>query len=170
MSGTADVASPKIASREVLVTWRREMAAGGKQVVFTNGCFDLLHRGHVDLLRQARATGDVLVVGMNDDASVRRLKGAGRPLVPQQDRAEVLAALEMVDRVVIFPEDTPGPLIDALVPDVLVKGADWPLAEIVGRETVEKAGGKVVRVELMPGRSTRSLIETVLERYGRENP
>jgi rfaE bifunctional protein nucleotidyltransferase chain/domain len=170
VSGKASVPSPKVASREAVLAWRREMAAGGKKVVFTNGCFDVLHRGHVDLLRQARAAGDVLVVGMNDDASVRRLKGAQRPLVPEKDRAEVLAALEMVDRVVIFPEDTPGPLIDALVPDVLVKGADWPLAEIVGRDTVEKAGGKVVRVELAPGRSTRSLIETVLERYGRANP
>jgi D-beta-D-heptose 7-phosphate kinase/D-beta-D-heptose 1-phosphate adenosyltransferase len=134
--------------------------------VFTNGCFDVLHRGHVDLLRVARASGDALVIGINDDASIRRLKVEGRPLVPAADRAEVLAALEAVDRVVIFPEDTPGALIDALVPDILVKGADYALDEIVGRETVEAAGGRVVRVRLSPGRSTRGLIQTVLERFG----
>ena len=162
--------SPKIATREELVAWRREMATAGRSVVFTNGCFDLLHRGHVEMLRDAREAGEVLVVGVNDDDSVRRLKGEGRPLVSAEDRAEVLAALEMVDRVVIFPEDTPVSLIDALVPDVLVKGADWPLDEIVGRKTVEEAGGKVVRVQLAPGRSTRSLIEIVLERYAKSDP
>jgi D-beta-D-heptose 7-phosphate kinase/D-beta-D-heptose 1-phosphate adenosyltransferase len=159
--------TPRVVGRAEAVAWRERMAEEGKRVVFTNGCFDLLHRGHVDLLRAARAEGDVLLVGINDDDSVRRLKGEGRPLVCAEDRAEVLAALEMVDRVVIFPEDTPGPLIDAIVPDILVKGADYALDEIVGRETVENAGGKVVRVDLTAGRSTRALIRTVLER-GRE--
>jgi D-beta-D-heptose 7-phosphate kinase/D-beta-D-heptose 1-phosphate adenosyltransferase len=143
------------------------MAREKRKVVFTNGCFDVLHRGHVELLRRARSEGDALVVGLNSDASVRRLKGVERPLVPAADRAEILGALEMVDRVVVFTEDTPGRIIDALVPDVLVKGGDWAPGNIVGRETVESAGGRVVRVKLAPGRSTRGIIQTVLERYGR---
>jgi len=154
----------KIATRDEVVAWRRDQAERKREVVFTNGCFDIVHRGHVDLLRAARDHGDALVVGVNDDASVRRLKGEGRPLVPASDRAEVLAAFEMVDRVVVFPEDTPGALIDAVVPDVLVKGSDWGPGEIVGRETVERAGGRVVRVTLTADRSTSGLIRTVLER------
>ena len=134
-------------------------------MVFTNGCFDVLHRGHVELLKRARREGDALVVGINSDQSVRRLKGPGRPLVSEEDRAEILAALEMVDRVVIFREDTPGRIIAALVPDVLVKGGDYAIHEIVGRDAVERAGGKVVRVRLVPGRSTRGIIDTVLERF-----
>ena len=156
--------SPKIATLEAAVAWRRRQAAEGRKVVFTNGCFDLLHRGHVELFRAARAEGDALIVGLNSDESVRRLKGASRPLVPEEDRAEVVAALEMVDRVVLFAEDTPARVIDALVPDVLVKGADWAQDAIVGRETVESAGGRVVRVRLAEGRSTRALIRTIVER------
>ncbi len=167
MTTGATERSPKILGRAEAVAWRREIAGSGQKIVFTNGCFDVLHRGHVDLLRAARAAGDALVVGVNDDESIRRLKGAGRPLVPAEDRAEVLAGLEMVDRVVFFPEDTPGDLIDALVPDILVKGADYALDEIVGRKAVEDAGGRVVRIRLSPGRSTRGLIQTVLERFGR---
>ena len=166
MTGVAS--SDKVGTREAVVAWRREMKDRGRTVVFTNGCFDVLHRGHVDLLREAARHGDALVVGINDDDSIRRLKGAGRPLVEQEDRAEVLAALEMVERVVVFPEDDPGALIDAIQPDVLVKGADYALDEIVGRDTVEKAGGRVVRVELSPGRSTRGLIATVLERFRKD--
>ncbi len=162
--------SSKVVGRAALASWRRRMARAKRKVVFTNGCFDVLHRGHVELLRAARATGDALVVGVNTDASVRRLKGAGRPLVAAKDRAEILAALEMVDRVVLFGEDTPGRLIDALVPDVLVKGGDYALDEIVGRDTVERSGGRVVRVKLTPGRSTRGIIGTVLDRYGRGRP
>jgi rfaE bifunctional protein nucleotidyltransferase chain/domain len=156
--------SSKVVDLAGAVAWRRELAARKRRVVFTNGCFDLVHRGHVDLLRAARAEGDALVVGMNGDASMRRLKGESRPLVPQEDRAEVLAAMEMVDRVVIFDDDTPAGLVDALVPDVLVKGDDWAHDAIVGRETVERAGGRVVRVRLLEGRSTRALIRTVLKR------
>ena len=161
--------SPKVADLEAAVAWRRGLAAAHKKVVFTNGCFDLLHRGHVELLRAARAEGDALVVGMNGDASMRRLKGPARPIVPAADRAEVLAALEMVDQVVIFDEDTPQHLIDALVPDVLVKGADWAKDAIVGRETVEGAGGRVVRVQLAEGHSTRGLVRTILERCAGES-
>ena len=134
--------------------WRRE----GTRVVFTNGCFDLLHPGHLALLEGARAEGDLLVVGLNSDRSVRRIKGEGRPVVPEDERAEVLEALECVDRVVVYDEDTPAEVIGALLPDVLVKGADWALEAIVGREVVEAAGGRVVRVDLVAGRSTSALL------------
>ncbi len=157
----------KFVARPALLAWRKQMKKKKRRVVFTNGCFDVLHRGHVEMLRRARSEGDALVVGLNSDASVRRLKGSGRPLVKAADRAEILGALEMVDRVVVFGEDTPGRLIDALVPDILVKGGDWALGEIVGRDTVERAGGRVVRVRLAPGRSTRGIIQTVLDRYGK---
>jgi D-beta-D-heptose 7-phosphate kinase/D-beta-D-heptose 1-phosphate adenosyltransferase len=135
--------------------WRRE----GRRVAFTNGCFDLLHAGHVRLLEAARAQGDLLVVGLNADASVRRLKGAERPLLPEEERAEALLALEAVDRVVVYPEDTPLETVKALRPDVLVKGADWAEEAIVGKAEVEAAGGRVVRVELLPGRSTTGLLD-----------
>ena len=137
--------------------WRE----AGTRVVFTNGCFDLLHPGHVRLLEAARAEGDRLVVGLNSDASVRRLKGPDRPLLPEGERAETLLALEAVDRVVIYDADSPREVIAALLPDVLVKGADWELADIVGREEVEAAGGRVVRVQLLPGRSTTGLVERI---------
>lgn len=137
--------------------WR----AAGKVVVFTNGCFDLLHPGHVALFEGARAQGDILVVGLNSDRSVRILKGEGRPLVPEAERAETLAALDAVDRVLVYDEDTPLSVIRALRPDVLVKGADWAPDAIVGRREVEEAGGRVVRVELLPGRSTTSVVDRI---------
>ena len=157
-------ASPRLSRATPLVDLRRERARwreDGTRIVFTNGCFDLLHPGHVRLLEEARAQGDRLVVGLNSDASVTRLKGQGRPLVPEAERAETLLALEAVDRVVIYAEDTPRDVILALVPDVLVKGADWELGAIVGRDEVEAAGGRVVRVQLLPGRSTTSLVERI---------
>ena len=144
-----------------LVARRARWRAEGRRVVFTNGCFDLLHPGHVALLEAARAKGDVLVVGINADASVRALKGEGRPLVPAPERAEALEALEAVDAVVVYDEPTPRQVIAALLPDVLVKGADWAEDAIVGREEVEAAGGRVVRVPLVPGRSTTSLVERI---------
>ena len=119
----------------------------GKRVVFTNGCFDLLHPGHVRSLETARSLGDVLIVGINSDNGVRTLKGPGRPVTPEQERAEILASLECVDAVLIFDELTPQKVVAALLPDVLVKGGDWPGNQIVGREEVENAGGKVVLVE-----------------------
>lgn len=137
--------------------WRR----AGLRVVFTNGCFDLLHPGHVALLEAARALGDRLVVGLNSDASVRRLKGAPRPLIPAAERAETLRALEAVDRVVVYGQDTPLQVVRALLPDVLVKGADWGPGEIVGAAEVEAAGGRVVRVELLAGRSTSTILERI---------
>ena len=130
----------------------------GRRVVFTNGCFDLLHAGHVDLLERAAALGDVLVVGVNSDASVRRLKGAGRPIVPLPERLEILAGLRVVDYVVPFRDATPARLIRRLRPDVLVKGGDYRPSQIVGRRTVEAGGGRVVVVPLRRGRSTSALI------------
>lgn len=136
--------------------WRRE----GRRVVFTNGVFDILHPGHVRYLAEARRQGDALIVGVNADASVRRLgKAPDRPINPESERAEVLAALAAVDAVVVFGEDTPLEVITALQPDVLVKGADWALEAIVGREVVERRGGRVVRVPLSEGHSTTAILE-----------
>jgi D-beta-D-heptose 7-phosphate kinase/D-beta-D-heptose 1-phosphate adenosyltransferase len=144
-----------------LLTERRGWRATGRRVVLTNGCFDLLHPGHVALLEAARREGDRLVVALNSDASVRGLKGEGRPVVPEAERAETLLALEAVDRVVLYDEPTPLEVISTLRPDVLVKGADWAADEIVGRAEVEEAGGRVVRVALVPGRSTSALVERI---------
>ncbi len=135
--------------------------AAGQRIVFTNGCFDLLHPGHVRYLEAARALGDLLVVGLNDDASVRQLKGPGRPVLRLPERAEVLAGLEAVDHVVAFAEDTPLRVIELLEPDVLVKGADWAADEIVGRELVLARGGRVERVEVVPGVSTTELLRRI---------
>jgi rfaE bifunctional protein nucleotidyltransferase chain/domain len=130
----------------------------GLKVVFTNGCFDLLHAGHVRYLNEARGLGDVLVVGLNGDDSVRRLKGAGRPIIPAVERAEVLAALAAVSAVVLFDDDTPLTLVEALSPRVLVKGGDWGVEAIVGREHVRAMGGEVLSVPVLPGRSTSALL------------
>ncbi len=150
--------SEKLLSRQAAVAWRR--SAGGT-VVFTNGIFDVLHRGHVALLVAARAEGDRLVVGLNTDASARRLKGPQRPVNRAEDRAFVLGGLACVDAVVLFDEDTPAELIAALQPDVLVKGADYGPGQIVGADVVEGRGGRVVRVPLEPGYSTTGLIAKV---------
>jgi len=133
----------------------------GRRVVFTNGVFDLLHPGHVRYLQDARALGDLLIVGLNADASVRRNKGPGRPINTQHERAEVLAALACVDAVVIFDEDTPAAIIELVQPDVLVKGADWAADAIVGRDTVEARGGRVVRVPVEQGYSTTAIVERI---------
>ena len=138
---------------------RDRLRADHKTIVFTNGVFDLLHPGHVRYLRQARALGDALVVGVNSDRSVRASKGPQRPVIPQDERAEVVAALEAVSAVVIFDEDTPHALITALQPDVLVKGADWGEDAIVGRDIVEARGGRVIRMPIETGYSTTSIIE-----------
>ena len=130
-------------------------------MVFTNGVFDLLHPGHVRYLQQARALGDMLIVGLNSDASVRRNKGPERPINPESERAEVVAALECVDAVVIFDEDTPAEIVRACQPDILVKGADWPADQIVGRDTVEARGGRVVRMPVEAGYSTTALVERI---------
>ncbi len=133
----------------------------GKRVVFTNGCFDLLHPGHVQLLEAARALGDILIVGINSDQSVRALKGSERPVLPEQERAEILANLECVDAVVIFPELTPQKTVAGLLPDVLVKGGDWPGNQIIGREEVEASGGKVVLIDVVEGYSTTEVLKKI---------
>jgi len=150
--------APDVAALEAALAPRR---AAGARVVFTNGCFDLLHPGHVRYLAAARALGDVLVVGLNDDASVRRLKGPGRPILRAEERAEVLAGLAAVDHVILFAEDTPQALVAALGPDVLVKGADWAEAEIAGREETLARGGRVERIALVPGVSTTEIIRRI---------
>ena len=137
------------------------LRAVGKTVVFTNGVFDLLHVGHLRYLQQARALGDALIVGVNSDRSVRANKGAGRPITPEAERAEILSALACVDGVVVFDEDTPHDIITALQPDVLVKGADWAADAIVGRDVVEARGGRVVRVPIEAGHSTSALMEKI---------
>lgn len=152
----------EVLSREALIAVRARLKQTGKKVVFTNGCFDILHRGHVEYLTRAKALGDVLVVGVNKDESVRRLKGPTRPVVDQDDRAAVLAALAAVDYVSLFEEDTPLELIRAVIPDVLVKGADWPKDAIVGSDVVEAAGGTVQTIEFLPNRSTSSIIDRII--------
>ncbi len=153
----------KVVSRSELVSMRVQLRNEGKKVVFTNGCFDILHRGHIDYLTKAKALGDVLIVGVNADDSVRRLKGDARPIVEQEDRAAVLAALAAVDYVCLFEEDTPAELIRAIVPDILVKGGDWGVDQIVGRDVVEEVGGTVRTIEFLPNRSTTKIIEKILK-------
>ena len=150
------MASP-ISSVEAAALAARTRAAGGT-IVFTNGVFDILHPGHIRYLRDARALGSILIVGVNSDRSVRAIKGPDRPVNPEGERAEVLLALASVDAVVIFDEETPHDVITAIQPDVLVKGADWGPGNIVGRDVVEARGGRVVRVELAPGYSSSELI------------
>jgi rfaE bifunctional protein nucleotidyltransferase chain/domain len=150
-----------ILARNELIRIRQQFKKTGKKVVFTNGCFDILHRGHIDYLAKAKSLGDVLIVGLNTDGSVRRLKGPGRPIVDEGDRAAVLAALSAVDYVCLFDEDTPHELIQALVPDILVKGADWSMNDIVGKDVVEAAGGAVRTIEFLPNRSTSKIIEKI---------
>jgi D-beta-D-heptose 7-phosphate kinase/D-beta-D-heptose 1-phosphate adenosyltransferase len=147
---------------EIILRFGREKR-NGKRVVFTNGCFDLLHPGHIESLETARALGDALIVGINSDEGVRKLKGPGRPVFPAEERAEILASLECVDAVLIFEEPTPQRVIAALLPDILVKGEDWPGNQIVGREEVEAAGGKVVRVEVVEGYSTSEILRKIRE-------
>jgi D-glycero-beta-D-manno-heptose 1-phosphate adenylyltransferase len=151
----------KIVTIETLIKEREHHRREGKRLVFTNGCFDLLHPGHVRYLTEARSLGDALVVALNSDRSVRALKGEGRPILNQQERAEVIAALEAVDYVTIFDAETPRELIAAVLPDVLVKGGDWAVSEIVGREEVEGAGGRVLSLPYIEGSSTTDIIERI---------
>ena len=153
--------SDKIKNLDELAPLLKKEKANGRTTVFTNGCFDILHSGHVKLLEQCRQAGDRLVVGLNSDGSVGRLKGPGRPIVPQGQRAQVVAALESVDYVVVFDELDPLALITALVPDVLIKGGDWTPDTIIGRDVVEAAGGRVFAIPLMDGVSTTAISEKI---------
>jgi len=157
----------RLLSREAARDLVSALRARSRTVVFTNGVFDLLHPGHVRYLAVARSLGDALIVGLNGDASVRRNKGLARPITPEGERAELLLALTSVDAVVVFDEDTPASIIEALQPDVLVKGADWAADRIVGRDTVEARNGRVVRVPLEQGYSTSSIVERVRRLSGK---
>ena len=142
---------------ELLLNWKKDK----KKIVFTNGCFDILHRGHVEYLEKAKSYGDFLVVGLNSDESVKRLKGISRPYIAEEDRGYLLAGLKSVDAVVIFDEDTPHSLISNIIPDVLVKGGDYNIKDIVGRDVVESNGGKVITVNFIEGRSSSSIIKKI---------
>ena len=155
----------KIVAREKIPGLVKELQKQNKKVVFTNGCFDILHSGHVVLLEKARSEGDVLVLGINTDDSVRRLKGARRPINDQMERARVLAGLEAVSYVTFFEEDTPAQIIKEILPDVLVKGGDYALDEIVGRKTVQDNGGRVVTIPLVEGRSTSNIIKKIKYKF-----
>ena len=144
-----------------LIKRREELRRQGLTVVFTNGCFDLLHPGHVQYLAEARSLGDILIVALNSDRTVRILKGAGRPILSEGERAQVVSALNAVDYVIVFDQETPRELISRLLPDVLVKGGDWPVDEIVGREEVESAGGRVLSLPYVEGSSTTDIIERI---------
>ena len=157
-----------------ILTWKElkreadRLRGGGKKIAFTNGCFDILHVGHVRYLQEARRTGDILILGLNSDASVRAIKGDRRPLVPQQERAEVVAALATVDYVTVFDETTPLKLIEHLRPDCIVKGGDWQEEEVVGRDAVRSWGGKVVIVPMIEGASTTGILEKIGRIYGKD--
>ena len=162
-AGLAD----KVLSRsELLERYGRPRA---NTLVFTNGCFDLLHVGHIQYLQQAKNLGDLLVIGLNDDASVRKLKGEGRPLIEEKQRAQLMSALECVDFIVFFSEDTPKKLLETLRPDILVKGGDYTPDEVVGRDLVESYGGRLEVLPFVDGVSTTSIVNTIIERYKQDN-
>ena len=156
----------KLRSIPAIAEERERMRREGKLVVFTNGCFDLLHPGHINYLAAARSLGDALIVGINSDRSVREIKGRGRPILDERERAEVLSGLESVDYVTVFDEDNPRELIRLLQPDVLVKGGDWPISEIIGREEVEAAGGRVFSLPYVEGSSTTEIIQRIVSSFG----
>jgi len=157
----------KVLSRAELKREVEHLRAEGKRIAFTNGCFDILHVGHCQYLREARKQGDLLILGLNSDASVRAIKGPKRPLVPQQERAEIVASLEAVDYVTIFDESTPLELIELFRPDVLVKGADWKEEDVVGGDVVRSWGGRVVLIPMTEGASTTNIVERILQVYGK---
>lgn len=154
-------------SLEEIKSIRSTLNTDNKKVVFTNGCFDIIHAGHIDYLNKAKALGDVLIVGLNTDDSVKKIKGDKRPIINQDERAKIISNLKPVDYVVFFDEDTPAKLIDELVPDILIKGADWKMDEIVGGETVLANGGEVKTIEFVNDQSTSKIIELITSRYSK---
>jgi rfaE bifunctional protein nucleotidyltransferase chain/domain len=158
----------KVYTQKALLALRSDWKRQGKTTVFTNGVFDILHRGHVEYLGAAKRMGDILIVGINTDASVQRLKGPLRPIVHEDDRAFIISQLVSVDAVCLFDEETPFKLISALVPEVLVKGADYSIDQIVGRDVVEGAGGSVKTIEFVPERSTTTIVDTIVSRFAKK--
>ncbi|MCI0528394.1 MAG: D-glycero-beta-D-manno-heptose 1-phosphate adenylyltransferase [Nitrospira sp.] len=156
----------KIKTRRELQTLLKKLRIKGKRIVLTNGCFDLLHIGHVRYLEKAKALGNILIVALNSDKSVHLIKGPLRPIIPEKERAEVIAALGCVDYVTLFDEADPGELIVDLRPNVLVKGSDWPKNQIVGKDAVEARGGKVITIPVVPRSSTTKIINSIIKRYG----
>ena len=163
---THSIVSGKLKSLDELAVIAAQARQKGKCVVFTNGCFDILHRGHVHILRQAKAAGDLLIVALNSDRSVKELKGDKRPVLPETDRIELIGAMEMVDYVVVFDEPDPYKLIAAIKPNVLVKGGDWSTEKIVGADLVEQAGGRVAVIPYLTGFSTSEIIERIIKENG----
>jgi len=159
----------KIKERKELLRIIKNLKAKGKRIVFTNGCFDLLHLGHVRYLEEAKALGDILVVGVNSDSSVRKLKGPKRPILPERERTEILSGLGCVDYITIFNEADPLILIDSLKPNLLVKGGDWTREQIVGREVVERSGGELIIIPFVKGASTSNVIDTILKRFQKKS-
>ena len=156
----------KILERKILKEKVEALRKDGKKIAFTNGCFDILHVGHVRYLTEARKTADILILALNSDSSVRAIKGEKRPLVPEEERAEVLAALECIDFITIFQELTPLELINYLKPDILIKGGDWPEDKVVGRDEVKKWGGRVLLIPEIKGKSTTNIVEKIKSVYG----
>jgi len=155
----------KVQTLTNLLKIRARLRRQGKKVVFTNGCFDLIHGGHIELFRKAKSLGDVLIVGLNTDASVRKIKGPSRPVFPLEERFEVLGAIEYIDFLTSFAEETPQKIIAALLPDVLVKGGDWQPGQVVGKKEVEAAGGRVVIIPYLKGHSSSSIIKRILRNF-----
>ena len=158
--------SGKLKNLDELAQLAAQARRNGKSVVFTNGCFDILHRGHVHVLRQAKAAGDLLIVALNSDRSVQEIKGANRPVLPETDRVELIGAMEMVDYVIVFDEPDPYKLIAAIKPDILAKGGDWSAEKIIGADVVEQAGGRVVVIPYLKGFSSSEIIERILNENG----
>jgi rfaE bifunctional protein nucleotidyltransferase chain/domain len=159
--------SSKIIPRPQIAVLMKDLKKKKRKIVFTNGCFDLLHVGHVRYLKEARALGDCLIIGLNSDRSMRQIKDPARPLISEDQRAEVLAAMECVDYVVLFDEADPFKLIEEIRPDILVKGADWTMDKIIGADLVTSYGGKVHRIDLVPSISTSEIINRIISRYGK---
>jgi D-beta-D-heptose 7-phosphate kinase/D-beta-D-heptose 1-phosphate adenosyltransferase len=153
-------------SRKEIVSIRKKLKEKNKKVVFTNGCFDILHAGHVDYLTKSKEMGDVLIVGLNSDVSIKSIKGEKRPIINEHERALIISNLKAVDYVTLFDEDTPFELISALLPDILIKGEDWKIDNIVGKDIVEANGGKVKTIKFVSSQSTSNIIQTILSRYG----
>lgn len=156
----------QVVTVEKLIQLRTQFRESKKKVVFTNGCFDLIHRGHIDYLTKAKAFGDILVVAINTDRSVQKIKGTNRPILLQNDRAFIVSNLVPVDYVCLFDEETPSNLIRAFLPDILIKGADWNINDVVGKDDVEKTGGRVATIEYIPNKSTTGIIRQIVERFG----